>query len=1009
MLGIRKTIPIVFLSIFLLTSSVMYSIPFAYANGEAADLSLGQSDLYSSTSNLSGNSLNAPLNSITDSSGNLWVSDANNNRVLRYDSGFGNGATASIVLGQPNVLSNSAGISDAELSSPRGLGIDSSGNLWVADSANNRVLRYSSSFSNGQSADFVLGQADFISNSPNRGSGSASNTLFSPQGIFVDGLDIWVADSANNRVLKFIDPANTDDSADFVLGQADFISNTSGLSSTSLFNPTGIAVDGTTIWVADTENNRTLKFNDPVGTDITADLVLGQPNFISNANNNLSVTASTLNKPQGIAVSGTTIWVADGSNNRLLQYNNPAINGNAASVVLGHAVLTEGDPNFGGIDAASLFSPQSVFVSGGEVWTADSANNRVLKYTTLTTGASAALVIGQSNFVSNTSGSGSLSASSMSLSRGVAIDSSGNTWVADSANNRVLRHSSGFSNGQNADLVLGQNDFTSNAPNRGGGVTANTLHSPRDLGFDNNGNLWVADSNNNRVLRYALGSGFTNGQNADLVLGQPDFTTNLPNQGNGIGLDTMNFPQGILVLFVPSDGSNPAFQAVGVADTGNDRALLFFGPSTNGESATLALGGSGTVSDSTMFGPTDLAAGSGGIWISDTENNRVLRFDPGAGLNAFSVLGQPDFTSNSAGVSDSELNSPTRMTIDSSGNLWVVDSGNNRVVAFSPSDSTTVDGQSALHVIGQQNFNTNGANSPSLSDSTLSNPNGVAVTDDGGLVLWVADSSNNRVLRYSGLVVETPEIVDSDGDGVIDSQDVCPNTPENTSVDDNGCPFEGPPPDSSEILSAIADAKAMIMDGLSTILQTLDNLRNDVEGIRGDLTNVALNVDDIQQHVWDIHDSIDNPDYGLEEIKNEVRIIESTVLDNTNDLQAIQDQLTEIQIQTGDISQKIDILITRHDGDEKYLVLTTLNGIPVDSSVDQIVIITKKSETTTLSSGDYSFTSLEDGLYELDLDKKAVKGDIKAIVLVVSHTQNDGTISNGSILFEDKVEKNLSQ
>ena len=121
----KKAFSIVFLSVILLSSTVLYTLPSAYANGEAADLALGQSNLISSVSNLAGNSLNAPLSAITDSFGNLWVADANNNRVLRYNSGFVNGATASIVLGQPNVLSNSAGISDTELNSPRGLGIDS--------------------------------------------------------------------------------------------------------------------------------------------------------------------------------------------------------------------------------------------------------------------------------------------------------------------------------------------------------------------------------------------------------------------------------------------------------------------------------------------------------------------------------------------------------------------------------------------------------------------------------------------------------------------------------------------------------------------------------------------------------------------------------------------------------------------------------------------------------------------------------------------------------------------
>jgi len=887
MLGMgKKAFSIVFLSVILLSSTVLYTLPSAYANGESADLALGQSNLISSVSNLAGNSLNAPLSAITDSSGNLWAADANNNRVLRYNPGFGNGATASIVLGQPNVLSNSAGISDSSLNSPRGLGIDSAGNLWIADSANNRVLKFSPGFSNGQAADFVLGQPDLTSNDANRGGAVAANTLFAPQGIFVDGLDVWVADAGNNRVLKFTDPANTDGDADFVLGQADSTTSASGVSSTALSNPAGVTVDGTTVWVADTENNRVLKFNNPVGTDTTADLVLGQSLFTTNADNNLSVTASTLNKPQGVVVTGTTVWVADGSNNRLLQYNNPTVNGQGASVVLGHERLTEGDPNFGGIAADTLFSPQSVFVSGGEVWTADSANNRVLKYTTLTTGANAALVIGQSNFVSNTAGSGSLSASSLSLSRGTIVDASGNTWVADTANNRVLRFSPGFSNGQNADLVLGQADFTSNTPNRGGAVAANTLHSPRDLGLDNNGNLWVADSNNNRILRYSVGSGFVTGQSADLVLGQTIFTDNRPNQGGSASTSTMNFPQGILVLFIPAEGPNPAFIAVAVADTGNDRLLLFFGPTTNGQAADDSQGGAGATSDSTLFAPTDVTAGPGGIWVSDTGNNRVIATEPFAST-FHSVIGQPDSTSNSAGVSDSALNSPRGLTVDPFGNLWVVDSGNNRVLAFPPSGES-ISG-TAVHVLGQPDFNSNGANNPSLSSTSLSNPSGVAAVDDGGLILWVADSSNNRVLRYQGIDVQVPEPNDTDGDGIPDSEDDCPN--DFGSEQNNGCP-EGPPQNNTEVLNAIAVAKQMILDAIQEI-------SNKLESMRSELTNVAFNVDDIQQDVGDIKDTVNDPEFGLEEIKNEVRTIESTVIDSSTELSEISTKLDSIARDTG--------------------------------------------------------------------------------------------------------------
>ena len=103
------------------------------------------------------------------------------------------------------------------------------------------------------------------------------------------------------------------------------------------------------------------------------------------------------------------------------------------------------------------------------------------------------------------------------------MDSNGTLWVADNWNHRVLRFASAANklDGANADGVLGQADFTSNAANRGGITAANTLWYPFGVAVDNNGTLWVVDASNNRVLGY---SHSTNANLSNLVLSGGTFT-----------------------------------------------------------------------------------------------------------------------------------------------------------------------------------------------------------------------------------------------------------------------------------------------------------------------------------------------------------------------------------------------------------------------------------------------------------------------------------------------------
>jgi len=162
----------------------------------------------------------------------------------------------------------------------------------------------------------------------------------------------------------------------------------------------------------------------------------------------------------------------------------------------------------------------------GKLFVADRDNRRVLRWSSadkLINGSAAEVVLGQPDFVTRTANTGGISAATMNNPNSVHVDANGTLWVADRDNNRVLRFDNASSkiSGANADGVLGQPDFTSDAF----GTTAGLMGAPTSVYVDESGTLWVADKDNSRVLRFDNAAAKPDGGDADGVLGQPDFVT----------------------------------------------------------------------------------------------------------------------------------------------------------------------------------------------------------------------------------------------------------------------------------------------------------------------------------------------------------------------------------------------------------------------------------------------------------------------------------------------------
>lgn len=355
--------------------------------------------------------------------------------------------------------------------------------------------------------------------------------------------------------------------ATYVIGQSDFVSNSSGCNATRLNTPRDIAIDAIhgKLYVADYNNNRVLRFSYPIhANQPAAELVFGQPNFVSSAG---GVAQNRLNLPMGLFVdSSGRLWVADRNNNRVLYFNNAhliAVNQPNADRVLGQANFTTNAP---ATTQNGMDGPYDITIdSTGTLFVADRTNNRVLRFNNAATkanGANADGVLGQPDF---TSFANHLTQNGMNSPRGVTIGN-GILFVSDRSNSRVLRFDNAATkaNGANADRVLGQPDFTSNASH----LTQNGMDFPSRVCLDNTSNrLFVSDGFSfDRVVIFNSVFSKPNYANADNVIGQPDFTTS----GNATAINRLS---------MESSGGGVAFDSVNnvfiVADDNNNRLMYF--------------------------------------------------------------------------------------------------------------------------------------------------------------------------------------------------------------------------------------------------------------------------------------------------------------------------------------------------------------------------------------------------------------------------------------------------
>ena len=421
----------------------------------------GSGSIGSSDGTGSAASFNQPTGVAVDGSGNVYVADIGN-KLIRKVSPSG---VVSTLAGSGSYGSADGTGSAASFYDPTGVAIDGSGNVYVADQYNNNIRKVSPS----GVVSTLAGSGSWGSSD---GTGSAAS-FTSPTGVAVDGSgNVYVADAGNNKIRK-VSPSGVVSS---LAGSGSQGSSDGTGSAASFYHPSGVAVDGSgNVYVADADNNKIRKVS-PSGVVST---LAGSG---SSGSTDGTGSSASFNGPCGVAVDGSgNVYVADHYNHKIRKVSpSGVVSTLAGSGSIGSADGTGGD--------ASFFFPYGVAVDGsGNVYVADADNNKIRK-------------VSPSGVVSTLAGSGGYgsadgtgSAASFNRPYGVAVDGSGNVYVADGGNNTIRKVSpSGVVSTLAGSGSWGSSDGTGGAA---------SFNQPTGVAVDGSGNVYVADQNNNKIRK----------------------------------------------------------------------------------------------------------------------------------------------------------------------------------------------------------------------------------------------------------------------------------------------------------------------------------------------------------------------------------------------------------------------------------------------------------------------------------------------------------------------------
>lgn len=415
-----------------------------------------------------------------DAQGNLYITDLDNQRIRKVDA-----VTKIITTIAGTGVAGFSGDGNlatlAQLHMPRGVQVDASGNIFIADRDNHRIRKIDIT-TNNISTIAGTGTAGFSVNL------ATSAQLNQPGGVAVDNDgNIYIADSHNHRIRKIL--ASTGEIVTIAGdGTANFGGDGGLATAAQLNTPGDVAVDASgNLYIADKENHRIRKV-DAATQMISTVAGTGIASFSGDG----LATSVDLNSPVGVAVDGNNdVYIADRNNHRIRKLE---VATEMLSTIAGTGI--SGGSGDGGLATAARINLATGIAvnSAGDIFIADRNSHRVRKVDAVTKIITTVAGTGTFGF----SGDGNTATlADLGRVRQVAVDASGNIFIADLDNQRIRKVIAG-------NIVTVAGTGVAGFSGDGGLATLAMLNNPRDIAVDAQGNLLIADRENHRIRKLTL-------------------------------------------------------------------------------------------------------------------------------------------------------------------------------------------------------------------------------------------------------------------------------------------------------------------------------------------------------------------------------------------------------------------------------------------------------------------------------------------------------------------------
>jgi uncharacterized protein (TIGR03437 family) len=590
--------------------------------------------------------LNEPGGVAVDSAGNVYIADSYNNRVREVS----HGVITTVAGGGLNGLGDDGPAVGAELDVPNGVAVDSAGNLYIADTFNSRIRRVSSGV-----ITTVAGNGTFAFSGDNGPATAAA--LYLPEGVAVDSAgNLYIADYGNDRVRMVSNGTITTVAG---TGKEGCCGDEGPATGAELDGPVAVAVDSAgNLYIADIFNNRIREVSNGVINTLAGNGIAGS------SGDNGAAMAAELDFPYGVAVDPAgNAYIADYADSRIRK-----VSGGIITTVAGSAEFGFSGDN-GPVTTAQFFQPFGLsFDSAGNAYIADYGEARVRK---LSNGI--VTPVAGSETTGFGGDNGPATSALLSQPSDTAVDSLGNIYIADGPNNRIRKVSNGVITTVAGSGPVGLLNNVFSGDN--GPATSARLSDPSGVALDSLGNLYIADAGNGRVRVVSNGiiTTVAGGINGGSVFGSGG------DNGPAVGAELI-FPTAIAL-----DSAGNLFIA--------DRDRCCVRKVSNGIITTVAgnvsvlpgfSGDNGPATSAQLYGSTGVAVdAAGNLYIADTANQRVRKVSNGV-ITTIAGNGLTGFSGDGGPALVGELNNPTGVVVDSAGNVYVADSNNNRVRMLTP-------------------------------------------------------------------------------------------------------------------------------------------------------------------------------------------------------------------------------------------------------------------------------------------------------------------------------------